>query len=81
MELFVLLSLGLGVALLVGFFMMASNIGSILSTLRRIELNSMSIRGSLEKISKSLQAHEPAAKAAGQMTVEEKARAYDKGKK
>lgn len=81
MQLFTFISLILGVALLVGFFVMAGNIGSILTVLKRIELNSMDIRGSLEKIAASVPKNEPAKKPADQMTTEEKARAYDRGEK
>lgn len=80
MESLAFLSLILGLALLVCFFVMAGNIGSILKTLKRIELNSVNMRSSLEKIVGSMPANDPARKSPDQMTTEEKARAYDKGK-
>jgi len=80
MESFAFLSLILGVALLVCFFVMASNIGSILKTLKRIELNSVNIRSSLEKIASTVPGRESPKKSPDQMTMEEKATAYDSGK-
>lgn len=71
----------IGLTLLIVFLVMTSNIGSILRTLKRIESNSVGIKSSLERISKSVAPIEITKKSPDQMTTEEKARAYDKGTK
>jgi predicted Holliday junction resolvase-like endonuclease len=66
----------ISLVILIVFLVMASNIGTVVKILRRIEMNSMSIKSSLEKLT-----DKEAQKSPDKMTVEEKARAFDKSLK
>jgi hypothetical protein len=66
--------------LLIAFVITAFNVESILRTLKRIERNSISTMLTLDRIANKLAPHEEPQKSPDQMTVEEKARAYDRGK-
>lgn len=71
-----LISFIIGLTLLIVFLVMATNIASLVKILRRIEMHSMSIKSSLEKLT-----DKEAQKAPDRMTTEEKARAFDKSNK
>jgi hypothetical protein len=60
----------LSIIVLVVFFVMASNIGSIVRMLRRMESNSMAIKNALEKMNSQA--------VPNTMSESDKARAYDR---
>jgi hypothetical protein len=67
-----LITFVIGLTLLIVFFVMATNIGTMVKILRRMEAQSQSIKISLDKLANTI----PNEKSKS-MTVEEKAKAYD----
>jgi hypothetical protein len=79
MELIGLITFVLSLGILIAFFIMASNVSSILKASRRIELELMDIRNALEKLKKGETPKEnETPKDPSKMTTEEKARAFDR---